>query len=171
MDSGTPTPRGFDNAVATFLRTVQNHHVALSQMADQKANVLIGASFVVLSILFHEVSQHGLTPTLGMLSGTCFTACFFAALAIFPRAKKEKDRTPNPLFFGSFAQHPREDFHRELDAILSSDSSITHAMAEDIYQLGCVLHRYKYRYLRYAYRTFLVGLTLTAATALLWRQW
>ena len=38
-------------------------------------------------------------------------------------------------------------------------------MAEDIYQLGNILHRHKYRYLHYAYRTFLGGLTLTAATA------
>jgi hypothetical protein len=38
-------------------------------------------------------------------------------------------------------------------------------MAEDIYQLGNILHRHKYRYLRDPYRTFLGGLTLTTATA------
>lgn len=166
MEPGTPKLRGFDNAVATFLRTVQNHHVSLSQMADQKANVLIGASFVVLSILFHEVSQKGFNVVLGLLSATCFTACFFAALAIYPRSAKGSNH-PNRLFFGSFAQSTREEFHQSIDAILSSDQETIHAMAEDIYQLGCVLYHHKYRYLRYAYRTFLCGLSITAVTAVI----
>lgn len=169
MEPGTPPPRGFDNAVATFLRTTQTHHVALSHMADQKANVLIAASFVVISIVFREVSQSGFTPTLGMLSATCFVSCFLAGLAILPRSVNPRKANQNPLFFGSFAQLPGEEFHRKIDEILSSDRAIIHAMAEDIYQLGKVLHLYKYRYLRYAYRTFLTGLTLTAATAL-WRH-
>ena len=165
MSPDTPPPRGFDNALATFLRTVQTHHVALSQMADQKANVLIAASFVVISIIFHETSQNGFSPVLAMLAATCFSAAFLAAMAILPRAKKSKVAVPNPLFFGTFATLSREEFHHTIDEILSTDQSIIHAMAEDIYQLGNILHRHKYRYLRYAYRTFLGGLTLTAATA------
>lgn len=165
MSPGTPPPRGFDNAIATFFRTVQTHHVALSQMADQKANVLIAASFVVISIIFHEATQSGFTPVLGMLAATCFSASFLAAMAILPRAKKSKEAVPNPLFFGTFATLSREEFHHTIDEILTTDQSIIHALAEDIYQLGSVLHRHKYRYLRYAYRTFLGGLTLTAATA------
>ncbi|MGC4015263.1 MAG: DUF5706 domain-containing protein [Luteolibacter sp.] len=140
--------------------------MSLSQMADQKANVLIASSFVVLSILFHEVSQKGFNLVLGLLSATCFTACFFAALAIFPRSAKGNGH-PNRLFFGSFAQGTREEFHQSIDAILSSDQETIHAMAEDIYQLGCVLHHRKYRYLRYAYRTFLYGLSITAVTAVM----
>jgi Family of unknown function (DUF5706) len=165
MNSGSPPPRGFDNAIATFFRTVQTHHVALSQMADQKANVLIAASFVVISIIFHESTRSGFTPVLAALAATCFCASFLAAMAILPRAEKPKDAVPNPLFFGTFATLSREDFHHKIDEILTTDQSIIHAMAEDIYQLGSVLHRHKYRYLRHAYRTFLGGLTLTAATA------
>jgi hypothetical protein len=91
-EPGTPPPRALDHAVATFLRTVQTHHVALSQMADQKANVLIAASFVVISTIFHETSQNGFSPVLGML--TCFSASFLAAMAILPRAKKIQNRRP-----------------------------------------------------------------------------
>lgn len=165
MSPDPPPPRGFDNAIATFFRTVQTHHVALSQMADQKANVLIAASFVVISIIFHETTRSGFNPVLAVLAATCFAASFLAAMAILPRAKKSRGAVPNPLFFGTFATISREEFHREIDQILTTDQSIIHAMAEDIYQLGSILHRHKYRYLRYAYRTFLGGLTLTAATA------
>lgn len=166
METEPALPRRFDNASATFLRTVQTHHVALSQMADQKANALIAASFVVFSIVFHQGTTSGFSPTLITLSATCFAACFFASLAILPRARKKRNDTPNPLFFGSFAQHSSEDFQKNIDQILSSGESIAHAMSEDIYQLGCVLHRHKYRYLRYAYLTFLSGLSLTAMAAL-----
>lgn len=165
MSPVTPPPRGFDNAVATFLRTVQTHHVALSQMADQKANVLIAASFVVLSIIFHESAKGGLSPVLGVLAATCFSSSFLAAMAILPRARKSRDAVQNPLFFGTFATFSRDEFHRTIDDILSTDQKTIHAMAEDIYQLGNILHRHKYKYLRLAYRTFLGGLTLTAATA------
>lgn len=165
MSPGTPPPRGFDNAIATFFRTVQTHHVALSQMADQKANVLIAASFVVISIIFHEATTAGFTPVLAVLAATCFSASFLAAMAILPRARRTADTVPNPLFFGTFATLSREEFHHAMDGILATDESIIHAMAEDIYQLGSILHHHKYRYLRHAYRTFLGGLTLTAATA------
>ena len=33
-----------------MVRTMQQHHVQLSIMADQKANMLIGATFVVLTL-------------------------------------------------------------------------------------------------------------------------
>jgi len=161
----TPLPRAFDNAIATFFRTVQSHHVTLSQMADQKANVLIATSFVVISIIFRETTQSGFTPVLGVLAATCFSASLLAAMAILPRAKNTKYAVPNPLFFGTFATLSREEFHHKIDQILTSDQSIIHALAEDIFQLGNVLHLHKYRYLRFAYRTFLAGLTLTAATA------
>lgn len=165
MSQSPRPPRAFDNAIATFFRTVQTHHVALSQMADQKANVLIATSFVVISIIFHEAAQSGFTPVLGVLAATCFSASLLAAMAILPRAKKTRDAVPNPLFFGTFATLTREEFHHKIDQILTNDQAIIHAMAEDIFQLGNVLHRHKYRYLRYAYRAFLGGLTLTAATA------
>ena len=165
MSQSPRPPRAFDNAIATFFRTIQTHHVALSQMADQKANVLIATSFVVISIIFHEATQKGFTPVLGVLAATCFSSSFLAAMAILPRAKKTSNAVPNPLFFGTFATLSREDFHQKINEILTDDQSIIHAMAEDIFQLGNVLHRHKYRYLRLAYRTFLGGLTLTAATA------
>jgi len=35
-------------------------------------------------------------------------------------------------------------------------------MARDLHQNGVILQLHKYRYLRYAYRTFLVGIVATA---------
>ena len=41
-------------------------------------------------------------------------------------------------------------------------------MARDLHQNGSVLQRHKYRYLAYAYRTFLVGVVATAV-AFVWQ--
>ena len=51
-----------------------------------------------------------------------------------------------------------------LDRILSelqSDERLFRMMLRDIHQNGSVLQRKKYRFLGYAYRLFLIGLTLT----------
>ncbi len=44
---------------------------------------------------------------------------------------------------------------------LTNDEDVYRTMLKDIYQNGQVLQRKKYRYLGFAYRAFLVGLTLT----------
>ena len=44
---------------------------------------------------------------------------------------------------------------------LSRDEDVFATMARDMYQNGLVLERKKYRLLGYAYRIFLIGLTLS----------
>ena len=48
-----------------------------------------------------------------------------------------------------------------LEKELLSQESTYRAMLRDIYQMGLVLERKKYRFLGWAYRVFLSGLTLT----------
>jgi hypothetical protein len=49
-------------------------------------------------------------------------------------------------------------------AELHSDETVFRTMLHDIYQNGQVLQRKKYKYLAYAYKSFMAGLTLTAIT-------
>lgn len=167
QDQEPPSPRPFDNAVATFLRTVQTHHVALSQMADQKANILIASSFVVISILATKIHSAEHRYAIATLAMTTLFSALFAALVVLPRSGKKSTGPPNPLFFGCFARISREDFHLEIDHILASDRRVIHAMAEDIYQMGVVLHQRKYKFLGIAYRTFIGGLCTTALVAVI----
>jgi hypothetical protein len=50
-------------------------------------------------------------------------------------------------------------------AELHGDETVFRLMLHDIYQSGQVLQRKKYRYLGYAYKSFMAGLCLTAITA------
>jgi hypothetical protein len=148
-----------------LLRTMQGHHVALSSMADQKANILIGVN----SVIFALVVKEGNTMTLPMLvlAATSSLAAILCMLAVVPafgaRKSKAPPQPPNILFFGAFTEFTEAQFVAQLDDINCDDAKIRRAMARDVYQLGWVLKYKKYRYLALAYRVFIIGLTLTFA--------
>ncbi|MCB0037458.1 MAG: hypothetical protein KDE51_25680 [Anaerolineales bacterium] len=156
-----------DLDLSVFLRTVQQHHVHLSAMADQKASLLIGASFVVLTILFSQIDRGEVSIPLLTLGIPTIIACVLAVLAVSPAVQRLATRQPlvplslNILFFGHFAHMDEETFQREVRTVMSSREDVYRAMIKDIYQMGKVLHEKKYRYLGYSYRVFLLGLIVT----------
>src|SRR3546814_6188504 len=54
-----------------------------------------------------------------------------------------------------------DEFIEAVKARLRTEEDLYETMLRDTYQNGIVLARRKYRYLAYAYRLFVVGLTLT----------
>lgn len=141
-----------------LLRTTQTIHLQLSQMADQKASILMGATFLIFTIAIGQA--HGGMPPLPLAILGCFAFCsaILAMLVVLPSAGKGRGSL-NLLFFGSFTDLDEADYIARLRARLGSDEGVIDLMARDIYQNGQVLRRKKYRLLGYAYRVFLVGLT------------
>src|SRR5688572_27248434 len=80
------------NSAIYLLRTTQQHHVQLSAMADQKASILMGAAFVVLTILVGQMENGGLSVAVVTLSVFSLLSALFAVLAVIPRIHREKDR-------------------------------------------------------------------------------
>ncbi len=156
-----------------LLRTAQQHHVSLSAMADQKANIMIGVSAVIFSMLLGYTQKEGLKLPVGILFVSTFAAAIASIMAVMP-AVNSSDRLQsgvNPLFFGTFSTKSPEEYCAEMQKILSSDDAIYTAMAMDMYYLGGVLYRKKYRFLGYSYRIFLMGLILAFITGMFthWR--
>ena len=148
-----------------LIRTTQTIHVSLSQMADQKASILMGATFVIFTITIGQSRGGQMAPLpLLVLGGFAFFAAVLAVLAILPATRSRAVPTQNPLFFGSFTRLSEEDYVEQMLDLVATDESICRAMAHDIYQNGMVLERKKYRLLGYAYRVFLVGLTASLIT-------
>ena len=142
------------------LRTAQQINVQLSAMADQKASILMGATFVIFTIAVGQ--SHGQTPPLPLLilGGAAFAAAVCAVLAISPATRLGRRRGRlNLLFFGSFAALDEAEFVSEMIATLRNEEEFYRTMARDMYQNGQVLARKKYRLLGYAYRIFLLGMT------------
>jgi hypothetical protein len=147
-----------------LIRTTQQTHYTLSQMADQKASILMAATFVIFTITIGQSRQGGGPPlALIVLGGFAFLSAVLTILAVMPATKTPRGK-PNLLFFGSFTQLGQDEYIRQMLTALETDDSIFRAMATDIYQNGTVLARKKYKLLGYAYRVFLVGLTASLLT-------
>jgi len=148
-----------------MVRTTQQAHYQLSQMADQKASILMGATFVIFTITIGQAKNGGPPLPLLVLGGFAFFAAALAVL-LLPAIGPRRGGPVNLLFFGSFAQLDREDYIERVLNALESDESVYRTMADDIWQNGKVLAHKKYRLLGYAYRVFLVGLTASFLTFL-----
>lgn len=160
-------PSHFTPNAAHLVRTALQANLTLSQMADQKASILMGATFVVFTLTLGQASKGHVPLALLVLGAGAFASAIFAILALMPSVAAPKHAVPdnaNILFFGIYARLSEEEFTARVMPLLNSDEAIYRTMLRDMYQNGQVLARKKYRLLGYAYRAFLVGLGLTLVT-------
>lgn len=164
---------GFPPNAIHAVRTTQQLTMQLSQMADQKASILMGATFVVFTLAVGQARSGDLALALAILATFSFLSALLAVSAVLPRVGKApplvyrdgKDHS-NILFFGRFEQMDEDEFIAAVKARFRSEEEMYEAMLRDTYQNGVVLARRKYRFLAYAYRLFVIGLTLTFAAFL-----
>ena len=152
-----------------FLGVIGSHHVQLSAMADVKANIIITASSIVLTLALSHFEDPGYRTTVLLLLPFVTLALLFAIIAVLPKHKpirwSEGHAKPskfNLMFFGHFAELSKPRYLREMARVLKDDPAIYEAMCEDIYGLGHYLEAYKYRFLRWSYLCFLLGFLLAA---------
>ncbi len=149
----------FPANAAHLMRTAQLAQLQLSAMADTKASILMGATFVIFTITIGQARSGGAPIPLLILGGAAFLSAICAILTVLPMTKK---RTPtgerNILFFGVFSRMGEDEFIEEVMGRIRSEDLMYRTMARDIHQAGCVLQNKKYRMLSYAYRIFLAGL-------------
>lgn len=159
---GTVDP-GFAVNAVHMIRTTEIMTLQLSQMADQKANILMGATFVVFTLAVGQTTAGTFSLPLTVLATFSFLAALMAVFAVLPSigGKKNAPGNPNVLFFGTFSHMSEQDFADQMVAMLRNEESMYRAMARDIHQNGLVLQHKKYRYLGLAYRLFVLGLLTT----------
>lgn len=156
-------PRKLSVHAVHLVRTATQTNLALSQMADQKASILMGATFVVFTIAIGQARSGTLPLALLALAGFSFLSAMCAVAAVLPKFSTQSGTGTNPnlLFFGTFTQWDEDEFADRVLAKLGDDESIYRTMLRDIHQNGMVLLHKKYRFLRYAYLLFLGGLIVT----------
>ena len=130
-----------------MLRNTQNHLVQLSIMADQKANILIGATLLVQTILISVSSDGVIRWELLVLSFFSFWSTLFAVLALFPALGKIKtsEYSRNMLFFAHFTGLSQDDYLHQMSTILKNPSEVYSATCKDIYQLDFFLKTQKFK--------------------------
>jgi hypothetical protein len=151
----------FSGDAVQAVRTAAQAHHHLSTMADRKASMLMGASFVVFTIAVSQAGLRGHLPLAMLVLGvSAFLSALFAALAVMPAVVGPRffGGRRNLMFFGSFADMDEDAYVAAMVDTLSDQRRFLEMMARDVYQNGVVLAKKKYRLLTIAYSIFIVGL-------------
>jgi hypothetical protein len=151
-------------------RVTYQNHISLSQLADNKANMLMSINGLIISIMIAIVTRTGavswsLAPMIVLILG-CMVSLGFAVIAARPRFSRNavtidqvRNDTGNLLFFGQFTSMPLAEFQESLRA-LTKDRNLLYAhLGRQLYHMGESLTG-KYRYLRLAYAAFLASTAL-----------
>ena len=148
-----------------LLRTTQQIQYQLSQMADQKASLLLGITFVIFTITVGQAKNGPPQPALLILGAAAFGAALLAIMAVLPAIKSPPapGKKDNFLFFGAFTRMSEAEYVAMLLETITDTEAVYKAFARDIYQNGRVLAGKKYRLLGYAYRVLVTGLVASLA--------
>ena len=158
--------------IETMFRNTMRTHVAFSEMADKKANIMISVNTLVLTIIVSvmirklDTNPHLIIPT-ALLTITSLIALVYAIIVTRPNitsgtfSKEDiKKKKANLLFFGNFYNMKLEDFSWGMKEMINDREYLYDSMIKDFYFLGQVLGL-KYKQLRICYTIFMYGIIIS----------
>ena len=163
-----------ERGIETMFRISSSNHQRLSDMADNKAHIMITVNSIILSaiisLVLRKLDEHSnlLIPTF-MLLGVSLLTMTFSILAtrpsipsgLFTRADIEK-KTVNLLFFGNFYRMSLDEYADGMIKMMDDSDFLYGSLIRDNYSQGVVLGK-KYRLLRASYNIFMFGLIISVA--------
>ncbi|PJJ83320.1 Pycsar system effector family protein [Mucilaginibacter auburnensis] len=161
-----------ERGIETMFRITSGNNQRLSDMADNKAQILITVNSIILSAIISLVLRKldeaaFLTiPTLILLS-VSLASMIFSILAtrpaipsgVFTQDDIDSKRV-NLLFFGNFYKMHLEEYAAGMQKVMDDKEFLYGTLVRDVYSQGVVLGR-KYRLLRVAYNVFMFGLIIS----------
>lgn len=167
--AGGEPQRFFEPEYINVLASAHAGNLELSNMADSKASILLGASFVVFGLSISDIAAGQASIPLVVLTAFSFIATVLGVLTVRPARLRDWKVEPgksNIMFFGSFTNVTRDQFVDQCVETLASPEESIRAMARDIYDHGQLLKRDKFRWLYWSYTAFLWGMWITALVVL-----
>lgn len=167
-----------ERGVETMFRISSANHQRLSDLADNKANILITVNAIiisaVISLLIRRLEEHVYLamPTIILLTVSLVTM-IYAILATRPSIPQGTftqsdidEKKVNLLFFGNFYRMNLDIYSSGMNKMMEDSEFLYGSLIKDIYSQGVVLGR-KYRLLRIAYNVFMYGLILAVVAFVL----
>ncbi|MCZ4407282.1 DUF5706 domain-containing protein [Cryomorphaceae bacterium 1068] len=164
--------------VETMFRVTLKNHTALSQIADNKANIMLSINAIIISVVLSSLlpkldnNAYLLWPSVLLLT-VCIVAVIFATISTIPKVTRNgatpemvKSRKTNLLFFGNFQGLDLDVYIDGMKDLMEDDDYLYETLMKDLYYLGKVLNK-KYRYLRLCYTVFVVGIVLSVLAYML----
>jgi hypothetical protein len=163
---GWPSPQSH---LDVLLQQTREQQLTLSTMADQKANMLMAASALVIPLTVQYLSSPALRWPAVVMILFCVLTLFLATYSVMPRLRHHRQPDPvdpncNLLFFGTFARMPYAEFTRALGEVMQDPARAYEIQTREIYLHGRHLARHKYRFLAAAYVSFLAGVFVSGLT-------
>jgi len=161
-----------EKGIETMFRVSSSNHQRLSDMADQKAHILITVNSIILSaiisLILRKISEYQflIVPTIILLTISVLAMTFSILstrptipMGYFTKEDVDKKRV-NLLFFGNFYKMPLEDYKYGMEKVMEDKDFLYGSLIKDVYTQGVVLGK-KYRLLRVAYNIFMFGLIIS----------
>ena len=158
-----------DKGIETMFRITSGNHQRLSDMADNKAHIMISTNSIILSVILSillrklEDNPHLIAPTLILLI-ICVVTMVFSILATRPSVppgtftpEEIANKSTNLLFFGNFYRMGLPEYDAGIHKMMEDRDFLYGSLIKDVYSQGVVLGR-KYRLLRIAYNVFMFGI-------------
>ena len=158
-----------EKGIETMFRVTLKNHIQLSQIADNKANIMLSINAIIISIVISALvpkidsNPTLLVPMIIMLV-VCVISIVFATISTIPKVTENDTsradiaaKKTNLLFFGNFHNMSLDDYQWGMQNVMEDREYLYNSMIKDLYFLGKVLHK-KYKYLRITYTVFMVGI-------------
>jgi predicted metal-dependent HD superfamily phosphohydrolase len=155
--------------IETMFRITSSNNQRLSDMADNKAQLLITVNSIILSLIVSlvlrrlEDNAFLIIPTFILLivSLLCIVFSILATRPSIPDGvftNNDLDRKKvNLLFFGNFYKMALSDYTQGMLKVMNDKEFLYGTLINDVYSQGVVLGR-KYKLIRIAYNIFMFGL-------------
>jgi predicted metal-dependent HD superfamily phosphohydrolase len=158
--------------IQTMLRLTSSNHLQLSEMADQKANILISVNAIIISVILGVLFRKLQDEPYLVIPSSIFLLVSVVTIVVAILATRPKlaggtftdedviNRKTNLLFFGNFHKAPFDQYNEAMRKMMNDSNYLYGALINDIYQLAVVLGR-KYRLIRLAYNIFMFGIIIS----------
>lgn len=171
-----------DRGIETMFRVTSTNNQRLSDMADNKANILLTVNSIILSVVIALLvrklndSEHLAAPTFILLLVSLATIVV-AILATRPKIpggtfnqQDVDNKDVNLLFFGNFYKMGLQEYAEVMKKVMNDRDFLYGTLTKDVYSQGVVLGR-KYRLLRLAYNIFMFGMIVAVLAFLVTSIW
>jgi predicted metal-dependent HD superfamily phosphohydrolase len=158
-----------ERGIETMFRITSGNNQRLSDMADNKAHIMITVNSIILSaiigLLLKKLEENVFLrlPTYLILAVSVLTI-IFSIIATRPSLPPGRftqsdidEKKVNLLFFGNFYRMNLTDYTSGMLQVMSDRDFLYGTLIKDVYSQGVVLGR-KFRLLRISYNIFMYGL-------------
>ena len=163
----------------TIIRTTYRNNIELTNIADNKANILLSLNALMITFLIPIVLsnldlivERNIVLPLATLAITCLITIILAAMATRPYRMGKQHRSNgssskmSPFYFGNYYKMDVEDYAELFESTLDNPSELKEYITLDLFHMGKGLGE-KYAQVRTCYNVFMVGIVISIVATII----